>query len=258
LDAVHARGIVHRDVKPANIFITESGVAKLLDLGLATAVSGKLHSDADLPGADELADASVTSTGSAVGTAAFMAPEQARGEAVDARADLFSVGVTLYQITTGRLPFSGSVAMTLDGICHREPPEPRTLNPELPKALEKIILKALQKDPAARYASAVEMRAELQRLRQPLPHMRIAAAGLLLVCVALLFAITRPASREVRMVNLVPRQVTANPLEDRVFRAAISPGGDRLAYTDLAGIHLRRIDTGETLLIPPPEDFCFR
>src|SRR5271156_6140705 len=176
LDAAHSKGIVHRDIKPANIFVTARGQSKILDFGLAKTVDpNRGTTDASATADAMISEEHLTSPGTAIGTIAYMSPEQARGRALDARSDLFSFGVVLYEMSTGKVAFGGNTSAEIfDGILNRAPAPPAELNAKVPAKLDEIISKSLEKEPTLRYQHAADLRADLQRLKRDTDTSRLA------------------------------------------------------------------------------------
>jgi serine/threonine protein kinase len=206
-----------------------------------------------------------TRPGSLLGTLAYLSPEQARGEEVDFRTDIFSFGVVLYQMATGRPTFHGDTSTALiDSILHETPVRPSALNAAVSSGLERTILKMLEKEREARYQSAGGVLADINKIRQTgqgravspaRTGLAFAALALSAVIVTALVLSRRPATEA---LNISQRQVTANPVNDSVYTVAISSDGRQIAYSDLRGVHVRMLDTGEVSDVRLSEDLCFR
>jgi len=262
LEAAHQKGIIHRDIKPANIFVTNLGRVKILDFGLAKLHGGEADERQDHESADRGSTQewnpllTLTRTGVTVGTAAYMSPEQVRGEKLDARTDLFSLGLVLYEMAAMQRAFCGDTAPLLhNAILNQIPVSVRDLNPEIPAKLESVINKAIQKDRAARYQTASDIRGDLASLQVATRPRRyrwwFLAASCFLLTASLVWLLAKhslPGSSTKPDLKL--RQLTTNPPENPLRSGTISPDGKYLVFSDRKGMHIKAVDTGETRSVP--------
>jgi serine/threonine protein kinase len=271
LDAAHNKGIIHRDIKPANIFVTTHGRAKILDFGLAK-LQALDAADLQAGGPTKQEQKSgwnpyltLTRTGTTIGTAGYMSPEQIRGEKLDARTDLFSFGLVLYEAAAGQRAFAGETAPVLcEAILSHVPTSVRELNARIPPELEAIINKALEKNREVRYQAASEMRSALEGLKREIERRHLGARQRVMVVAAIVllaalvvvswFAAPKPTGPR-GLPEIKQRQLTFSSNENPVRYGAVSPDGRYLAYADLRGIHRMLIETGESQTIPQPEVF---
>lgn len=270
LESAHSHGIVHRDIKPSNIFMTITGQAKILDFGIAKLIHGS--QGIEEPRSIEATEASGTlnvggltlsRTEAVIGTAAYMSPEQVRGENVDARTDIFSFGLLLYELATGKRAFEGNTWPALkDAVLTGMPKPVREINPIILPKLQRIIDKAIEKEPDLRFQTAAEIRAELESVHRELApsHLSrpwaigLAAAGAVIAGV-LVWSLNKPSKTISVTPEIALHQLTTNSSENPVIGGSISPDGKYLAYSDSKALHIKIMDSGEIRTLPQPEEF---
>jgi serine/threonine protein kinase len=264
MNAAHQKSITHRDIKPANIFITTHGQVKILDFGIAklhgTDVLDVRASAGSEAGGTRSSNLNLTRTGVALGTAGYMSPEQVRGEKVDARTDLFSFGLVLYEMATGQRAFAGETAPLLHNAILNSKPRPiRELNPGIPGRLEEIVNKALEKDLKQRYQTAAQLSSDLKSLKQQITPAssrfvwRIFAAVIVSSGLAIWVA-TRPSVQGPGLPEVKQRQLTLNSADHPIGTGMMSPSGKTLVYSDAQGLHVMLISSGETQTLPLPDE----